>query len=101
VRRFPVALCEAVCNLVLFLVLWRVLKREKKPGRLIYYYCVSYSVIRFSLEFLRGDEIRGRLWIFSTSQWISAFLFMFCFIRLAMFHKLERKMDAGDVVSER
>ncbi len=34
-------------------------------------YLLSYSLIRFCTEFLRGDSERGHFYIFSTSQWIS------------------------------
>ncbi|NLB90424.1 MAG: hypothetical protein GX786_04305 [Clostridiales bacterium] len=33
-----------------------------------------YTISRFFLEFLRFDEIRGKVWYFSSSQWISLLL---------------------------
>ncbi len=75
VTRFPVQLLEAGCNLFLVLVLLCLLKRSEKfpllRGKLLYVYLISYGAIRFFDEFLRGDEIRGFVGIFSTSQWIS------------------------------
>lgn len=71
VIRFPVQLAESLCDL---LILAAVLIVEKKKGKqvdLLRVYMVSYAVCRFLLEFLRGDEIRGRFLCFSTSQWIA------------------------------
>ena len=39
-----------------------------------------YPVVRFTLEFFRGDEIRGFLFGLSTSQNISILLFAFAVI---------------------
>lgn len=79
VCRFPVQLLEAALNLGLFGVLYLLYRRSLtcKPlrGRLLLIYLLSYSVIRFLDEFLRGDEIRGFLFGFSTSQFISILLF--------------------------
>ena len=71
VNRFPVQLLESACNFALFVILLILYKKEKAKGKLLPVYLAGYSVIRFSDEFLRGDEIRGHLWIFSTSQWIA------------------------------
>ncbi len=71
VRRFPVQLLEVFCLLVLFAMMLTLYKREKARGKLIFIYLLIYGVLRFILEFFRGDEIRGRFLMFSTSQWIS------------------------------
>lgn len=68
---FPVQLVEAGCNLILCVVLSLLRKRFRRSGTLMCVYLVSYAVIRFALEFLRGDAIRG-VFLLSTSQWISA-----------------------------
>ena len=75
VVRFPVQLLEAGCNIVLATVMFYLLSKrdgnEKLQGNLIYIYLISYGVIRFADEFLRGDEIRGFVGFLSTSQFIS------------------------------
>ncbi len=71
IHRLPIQLIEAVCLLILFIVLVTLFVKSKFCGRLMSIYLLSYSVLRFILEFFRGDEIRGRFLIFSTSQWIS------------------------------
>lgn len=66
----PVQLIEAGGNLLLFLLLnW--MQNRKKEGNLIGIYLVAYSMMRFILEFFRGDKLRGIFWGLSTSQWIA------------------------------
>lgn len=73
VARFPVQLCESGILLLLASLLLLLFLKNKFSGELMGVYLASYAVIRFALEFLRGDEIRGRLFALSTSQWISLF----------------------------
>lgn len=75
VARFPVQLVEAGLNLLLFDWLLSLFLREKRRGGLLRLYCLTYPVIRFGLEFFRGDQLRGLWGIFSTSQWISIAIF--------------------------
>ena len=42
VRRFPTPLLEALCNLILFLVLLVLFLKKKKQGKLLYLYMVIY-----------------------------------------------------------
>lgn len=77
VRRFPIQLLEAFLNFALFFLLWYLLRKSKFAGRLLYLYLCLYAVIRFTLEFWRGDEARGFLLGLSTSQLISIFVFLF------------------------
>ncbi|MBQ1715424.1 MAG: prolipoprotein diacylglyceryl transferase, partial [Firmicutes bacterium] len=44
-------------------------------------YLLSYSILRFLLEFLRGDASRGIILGLSTSQWISIAVFLVILIR--------------------
>ncbi|MDD2362083.1 MAG: prolipoprotein diacylglyceryl transferase [Oscillospiraceae bacterium] len=71
IRRFPVQLLEALLNLILFLMLYIFMKRGFFKGKMIYIYLIIYPIIRFLLEFLRGDRIRGFILSLSTSQIIS------------------------------
>ena len=82
VNRFPVQLVEAGCNLIIFGVLLYFFIKRIMESRLIYMYMLIYPVVRFSLEFLRGDTYRGFLFGLSTSQWISIILFTFALIML-------------------
>ena len=75
-ERFPVQLVESLFNLVLFIVLFTyVRKKNPKPGKALGIYLTAYSIARFTLEFFRGDAVRGSFLFFSTSQWISLLLF--------------------------
>lgn len=75
VQRFPVQLVEAGLNLAIFFVLLTLYRSGRFKKRLIYLYMLIYPPVRFLLEFLRGDAIRGFLFGLSTSQWISMILF--------------------------
>lgn len=70
VELFPVQLAEAICliaiSIFLFILILKQAARFALPA-----YLISYGIVRFILEFLRGDEARGKLLLFSTSQWIS------------------------------
>ena len=84
VSRFPVQLVEAGCNLIIFFVLLSLSSRRQLRGQMMYVFFLIYPVVRFSLEFLRGDEIRGIWFGLSTSQWISIALFVFALIRVLL-----------------
>ncbi len=71
IPRFPVQLVEASLLLVLFFVLLVLFLKGKVQGRLMAVYLFAYAVLRFTLEFFRGDTIRGHFLFLSTSQWIS------------------------------
>lgn len=94
VRRLPIQLIESGCNFLLFLVLLFLFRKKRLPGRLIYVYLAVYSVVRFILEFFRGDSIRGLWFGLSTSQWVSIGIFIFVAIRVAiMIIKKQKKND--------
>ena len=59
VNRFPVQLLEGAINVLLFVFLFVLRKKPLKimrRGDIFFAYIFSYSVIRFCLEFLRGDD---------------------------------------------
>ena len=70
VELFPVQLVEAVLVLIIAIVIL-VLQIRKDFFYTIETYLLSYCVVRFVLEFLRYDSVRGEAWGLSTSQWIS------------------------------
>lgn len=82
VMRVPVQLIEAGFNLLIFAALLALFIKRRCGGKLIYIYMLIYPAVRFALEFLRGDAIRGALFGLSTSQWISIILFAFAAIKL-------------------
>ena len=71
IKLLPVQLYEAATTLGLF-VLLAVLRRRGTPGRqMLAVYFLLYGVIRFVLEFFRGDRYRGFVGVLSISQVLS------------------------------
>ncbi len=70
----PIQLIEAILLFLLFLILLAVYLKKEQNGLTTAVYLYAYSVIRFSLEFFRGDAERGILLGFSTSQIVSLLL---------------------------
>lgn len=75
----PVQLYEAAGNLVIFVILNKALARAlgkgSRPGAVFCLYAALYSVQRFSLEFLRGDDRGAATLGLSPAQLISAVIF--------------------------
>jgi phosphatidylglycerol:prolipoprotein diacylglycerol transferase len=82
INRFPVQLLEACFNLALFLCLHNIRNKQMINGKLLCLYMLLYSLGRFLIEFLRGDEYRGILLFLSTSQIISVIIFCVAIIKL-------------------
>lgn len=76
-RIIPTQLIHSFSNFVIFIILLKLAfsKNQKNPGYISAVFLLSYSVTRFMIEFLRYDT-RGSFLMFSTSQWISIFLFI-------------------------
>lgn len=75
IPRFPVQLVEAFALLIIsLLILYLQLFRESKDT--VETYFILYGIIRFVLEYFRGDIVRGKLGIFTTSQWLGILLSM-------------------------
>lgn len=75
--RYPVQMFEAIGLFIIGLTILKMLKDKKNGSKIISVYLISYSMLRFVLEFFRGDEIRG-IFIFnlSTSQFVSIAIFI-------------------------
>ncbi|MCR5653930.1 MAG: prolipoprotein diacylglyceryl transferase [Ruminococcus sp.] len=95
VPRFPVQLCEAVLNLLLFLLLFYLYKKGKANHKILALYLLIYPVYRFILEFFRGDSYRGFLFGLSTSQLISIILFAVSAGYLVFSHFKEKKASSA------
>lgn len=70
-NRHPTQILEALFLVVLGVYL---LRSKKSIPHLAATYLVSYGLMRFGIEFLRGDKIRGEWGILTPSQWISLLL---------------------------
>ena len=76
---FPIQLVESFLLLITFCILYAViLKYPNKRGLPTILYISIYSVIRFILEFFRGDKERGGIGFLSTSQIVSLLLITGC-----------------------
>jgi phosphatidylglycerol:prolipoprotein diacylglycerol transferase len=73
---FPVQIVESICNLIIFIIILMTYKKFKGTYKTIALYFNLYSIVRFILEFYRGDAQRGILLGISTSQWISIGIFI-------------------------
>lgn len=57
-RLHPAMLYELVGDLIIFALLWWWLrKREYKDGFAVSFYLIAYSLVRFAVEFFRGDAL--------------------------------------------
>lgn len=68
---WPVQLFESLGNLLIFIGLAVFWKHRRFRGQIFLAYLVAYGVLRFCLEFFRGDTERGFVGMLSTSQVIS------------------------------
>ena len=71
-----VQLIEAASLLALSALLILVYKKSRRTGLCTCIYILLYSIMRFILEFYRGDAVRGVYGPFSTSQYISMAMFL-------------------------
>ncbi len=91
---FPIQLLEAALLLVLFGVLLVMQIRRVPRGTITLTYLSSYAVMRFVLEYFRGDAERGSLWVFSTSQIISLLILVAVAVILVIKHKKDHTAQA-------
>ena len=74
---FPTQIIESICNIGIFAILLVTYKKYLVTYKTIGLYFILYAIVRFILEFFRGDLIRGIYFSLSTSQWISILLVVF------------------------
>lgn len=72
----PTQLISSGLNFLHCILLLLFARRAKAPGQVSALYLICYSAGRFVLEYFRGDLIRGSVGTFSTSQFISIFIFV-------------------------
>ena len=83
----PSQLYESFGAFLIFIGLFLYRKRTQFDGQLFWLYALCYSVLRFSLEFLRGDTDRGFMhaggFLMSTSQAIALGIFLTSVVMLS------------------
>ncbi|MBQ4105991.1 MAG: prolipoprotein diacylglyceryl transferase [Lentisphaeria bacterium] len=86
----PVQLYEAAFNILLFVLLFRLVRRSKR-GVVVSCYFIGYGIIRFADEFFRGESNR---WIGLTqSQWIGLCLIPVGLLMLLWFQRRPQVAD--------
>jgi phosphatidylglycerol:prolipoprotein diacylglycerol transferase len=90
---YPTQLMESGGEFFNFLVLLVLYRYRKFDGQIFWLYPLLYSVLRFTVEFFRGDTARGLYFggAVSTSQIIAVGMFI---VSLAMLWRLSRTRNA-------
>ena len=68
--RHPVQLYEAILNFILYFLLLVVYRRKRRDGEVLMAYCLIYPLLRFLIEFMRGDD-RWRMLNLTSAQLVS------------------------------
>ena len=97
VSLYPTQLFEAGGELVNFLVLLVVYRFRTFDGQVFWLYPVLYSILRFTVEFFRGDTARGVYFggAISTSQIVSLVMFFVSLVMLWRLGKAEKETAPG------
>ncbi len=93
---FPWQIAASITMLCIFgILIWRF-KHKSRDGEIFLLYIVLYAVARFSLEFLRGDQIRGFVFngLLSTSQFIALLVLAFAGVLAYRWYGPGRKAKA-------
>lgn len=90
---FPTQLTETCANGIIFIVLL-ILLRKRSALLSLGVYSVMYSTARFIIEFFRGDVERGFLGPLSTSQIISAAVFIFGMVCMVKYFRAKQTAAA-------
>ncbi len=89
-RLHPTQLYEAFAACVLFVYCWKKCNRRRFDGQIFFTALIGYSLLRFAIEFFRGDEYRGFVLSGSLSyaQLVSLTLLPFTVVALFLFSRL-------------
>ena len=88
-----IQLIESIILLILFAAILTVFFKSSRSGTAANVYLFSYPVIRFTLEFFRGDRERGVLLGLSTSQWTSIVIIAAAVIWLIALSKKKKRAE--------
>ncbi len=96
VELLPIQLIESGLNLILWAILFAVYRRSGRRWLTTGLYLCCYGVMRFILEYFRGDLIRGHLGALSSSQAISILIVLagtFLLIKPKFMDKIGERHD--------
>ncbi|MCP2619655.1 prolipoprotein diacylglyceryl transferase [Candidatus Aminicenantes bacterium AC-334-K16] len=80
----PTQLYESILNFTNFFLLYLVLRKKRFDGQVFSLYIINYSIIRFFVEFYRGDHPESAYLIHGASPYLSLNYFqVFCLVGLA------------------
>jgi phosphatidylglycerol:prolipoprotein diacylglycerol transferase len=90
---FPTQLMESGGEFMIFGILMLLWPRRKFDGQLFWLYPIFYAILRFIMEFFRGDAERGLYFggMISTSQIIAVFMLGFSLFMLWKLGKTAKK----------
>ena len=80
----PTEIYEALGNIVIFLALTRFYRRKRFDGQVWWWYVLSYGVLRFVVEFFRGDYERYYFGVFTIGHAIAAVMVVVAVIALSL-----------------
>ena len=79
----PTQLYESALNFLNFFVLFLILKKKRFDGQVFSFYIINYSIIRYFVEFFRGDHPSKAFLIRNPSPYLSlSFPQLFCILGL-------------------
>jgi len=92
----PTQLYESVLNFTNFLILFFILRKKRFDGQVISFYIINYSIIRYIVEFFRGDHEVRLYFIQNASPYLSVsypqlFSILGLFAGLILFVILKKK----------
>ena len=76
IRIFPIQLVESACAAIIVIVGIYLILGRSAPGTTLLVYSIIYGLIRFTLEFFRGDVERPYWLNFSEAQWTTLGIFV-------------------------
>ena len=88
-HKHPTQLYESFGNLIIFFILHTLLKKSHKDGYIFVLYMLMYSILRFVVEFFRGDDRGVFIFGLSIAQNISIVIFIIAII--IVFSKYKNK----------
>jgi len=88
----PTEIYESLACLAIFFILAAMARRKRFDGQVTLAYVILYAVVRFVIEFYRGDAVRGSVFggTLSTSQFIALLMVLAAAVALPYVSKRNR-----------
>jgi phosphatidylglycerol---prolipoprotein diacylglyceryl transferase len=92
--RHPTQLYEAIGNLAIFAVLTTYYRHKKFDGQIWWLYILCYAVMRFIVEFFRGDYDRHYLGVFTLGQVVAVGMILVALLFLSRQFRMESRAQS-------